>query len=274
MTQVARQALKQDDRKLYKFRSFYPHNPEYISRIFTHHELYFPSPSQLNDPFECKPFVCPPPLSTLAERLKAKNDMRKIMRLNGTSRDDVRRLSKTALEPSRLRENAAYMTEKLPHLMESYRICSFSSIWNSLLMWSHYSDSHRGICLVFDADNDDFGSAMKIQYSDKYPSIDFLDGDPDTLLELVVLTKARVWEYENEFRLLSREPRRYSPQLPICNHFYTFPKERLLGVIFGCEISSENEKFIREIALSYAHPIRLQRAMRSKDKYSLELFDV
>jgi hypothetical protein len=33
---------------------------------------------------------------------------------------------------------------------ESYGVSCFSESWNSILMWSHYADRHKGICLGFD----------------------------------------------------------------------------------------------------------------------------
>ena len=125
---------------------------------------------------------------------------------------------------------------------------------------------------MFDADNDDFGSALQVQYSDDYPEISFFDRDADNLLKLMALTKARAWRYEHEFRLLSKEPPLHL-QLPVHQHAYTFPKERLLGIILGCEISSENENSIRELVEGYEHPLELRRARRSKDRYALELVD-
>ncbi|TOQ20434.1 hypothetical protein CGG99_24155, partial [Vibrio parahaemolyticus] len=39
---------------LYKYRAFDPDNTKYIEPIFKNSEIYFPFPSELNDPFECQ----------------------------------------------------------------------------------------------------------------------------------------------------------------------------------------------------------------------------
>jgi len=54
-----------EEKKLYKFRFIQkgttdttrpdPNKLHYIERIFSHNELYFPSPIELNDPLECRP---------------------------------------------------------------------------------------------------------------------------------------------------------------------------------------------------------------------------
>ena len=35
-------------------------------------------------------------------------------------------------------------------LLNSYRICCFSSRYDSILMWSHYADENKGICVEYD----------------------------------------------------------------------------------------------------------------------------
>jgi len=34
--------------------------------------------------------------------------------------------------------------------LEKYGVLCFSRSWNNVLMWSHYADRHKGICLGFD----------------------------------------------------------------------------------------------------------------------------
>jgi hypothetical protein len=39
-------------------------------------------------------------------------------------------------------------TEK--EVVEKYSVLCYSRSWNNVLMWSHYGDRHKGICLGFD----------------------------------------------------------------------------------------------------------------------------
>jgi len=39
----------------------------------------------------------------------------------------------------------------------------------STLMWSHYADNHRGICLEFDTTNPLFSDALEVAYRSEYP---------------------------------------------------------------------------------------------------------
>jgi hypothetical protein len=189
---------------------------------------------------------------------------------NGTPRREAKLKAQQATHPEFMEAQAAQLTGALHNQWDSYRVCSFSSIWNSLLLWSHYTDSHQGICLVFDANHGEFGLAFQVQYSDDYPTISYFDRDTDKLFRLMALTKASVWNYENEFRIISQEPW-YDPLPPVHNHVYTFPKECLIGVIMGCEISQQNENDVRGWVSGYGPPFKLWRARRARDKYSLDL---
>jgi hypothetical protein len=67
------------------------------------------------------------------------------------------------------------------------------------LMWSHYSQNHRRICLEFGARNTIFNGAQEVRYQRAYPS--FLPHDQYTHHDML-LVKSDVWSYENELRLI------------------------------------------------------------------------
>lgn len=80
------------------------------------------------------------------------------------------------------------------------------------LMWAHYADEHRGAVIEFDEESrffnrkrshtDELGSLRKVHYSKVRP---ILNGDPgDNWFQVLALTKASEWAYEQEVRLLSR----------------------------------------------------------------------
>ena len=96
------------------------------------------------------------------------------------------------------------------------KVCSFSAVSDSILMWSHYADNHRGFCLEYDVRN--LGSdhpfrrfLYPVFYSellyDLTPWAEKLV-DPSRedfnthCLILGVLHKFEGWRYENEWRLV------------------------------------------------------------------------
>ena len=58
------------EKRLYRFRSVDHERLERSSRIFTHNDLYFASPTQLNDPWESKPHIVVGDLSDPGYRAK------------------------------------------------------------------------------------------------------------------------------------------------------------------------------------------------------------
>nr|WP_315495245.1 DUF2971 domain-containing protein [uncultured Rhodoferax sp.] len=85
-------------------------------------------------------------------------------------------------------------------------IICFSEVWTNHLMWAHYGDKHRGMCLGFDVPNSHPG-LTKIQYIAKrvecpedLRSID-TPLSRDTLNTLLC-RKHDAWAYEREHRLL------------------------------------------------------------------------
>lgn len=76
-------------------------------------------------------------------------------------------------------------------------IC-LSEKWNCPVMWAHYADRHRGLCLGFDV----IGS-KGVYYSPRKLKRQLA---PDTMneevMETLLLTKFKQWEYEGERRLI------------------------------------------------------------------------
>src|ERR1035441_10393936 len=87
---------------------------------------------------------------------------------------------------------------------QHWHIYCLTPLPSSTLMWSHYADNHRGLCLEFSTNNNVFRCAQRIVYRSKYPV-----WHPHTLLletniEEALLTKSRDWRYEKEYRVVAR----------------------------------------------------------------------
>ncbi len=172
-----------------------------------------------------------------------------------------------------MEQRAEELTYELAVKSEDYRICSMAGGALELLLWSHYADSHRGISLCFDSSHDDeFGAALQVVYSDDLPSIGFFDRDPTCALVAMALTKASIWKYEQEFRMIAPDPP-IPGVLTLINDNFTFTADRLIEVILGCQIKPDDEEFIRRLVVAYPTPIKIRRAVRSKTQFALTLID-
>jgi hypothetical protein len=87
-------------------------------------------------------------------------------------------------------------------LDETDGFLSFTENWSSPVLWAHYADRHRGICLGFDLPRD---SVQKVSYKDdrirmKLGDSEVPDNLPTDLKDQLKHTKSSHWEYEQEFR--------------------------------------------------------------------------
>ena len=84
-------------------------------------------------------------------------------------------------------------------------ICSFSKDMGNLLLWAHYADSFRGICIEIEAEDTPDSKVVQVNYSPfsvyvSNESASDLDGIP----EIILRNKNEAWEYEEEVRILSK----------------------------------------------------------------------
>ena len=77
----------------------------------------------------------------------------------------------------------------------------FSEDWKDPVMWAHYGDKHRGVCLGFNLDRT---LVEKVQYEDKrlIEALKNAEGKTDLLdapmKEKLRVTKFKSWSYEQE----------------------------------------------------------------------------
>ena len=113
------------------------------------------------------------------------------------------------------------------HNRDKTWLCSLSKNYDSLLMWSYYN-CHKGICIGIDMEKADkylsriWGSTIlgyikfEVQYKDIIEKPDFFKREQD-LWTYQLSTKAKVWEHEQEVRLIIVDPSMMTP--------YYIPKE-------------------------------------------------
>ena len=139
---------------------------------------------------------------------------------------------------------------------------------NDIVMWSHYADAHRGVCLGFSTTSADspFAAAERVSYQHSRAfelSRRHLDLDMHGLLQLSVrrglLSKATQWRYEDEWRLIGPPGLR------------EYPHNALVEVVIGHRTTTENQTWLREWITSYAPHVLLRRAQISPGYFDVEL---
>lgn len=95
-----------------------------------------------------------------------------------------------------------YMRRRKDEIDQSYGVICFSDRWLDPLMWSHYGDRHRGICLGFDV-----AGARAIRYIKQLPdprSMGYTALEEMTERQRMEMgfVKSDDWKYERENRLV------------------------------------------------------------------------
>jgi hypothetical protein len=82
-------------------------------------------------------------------------------------------------------------------IAEKQGILCFSSAWHDPVIWAHYSDKHRGLCLGFELPHQDIAKVVRY-VSERLPF-----PDPPTMAdaEAMLFTKFSNWQYEQEIRV-------------------------------------------------------------------------
>lgn len=87
-------------------------------------------------------------------------------------------------------------------LAETRGMLCFSMRWDQPIMWSHYADRHRGVCLGCDIPDD---AVFEIRYSDErvpFTRALLTDPDPEEWMKRYLGTKHVAWAEERELRVI------------------------------------------------------------------------
>lgn len=148
-------------------------------------------------------------------------------------------------------------------------ILCFSRNWDNLLLWSHYGDSHKGICLGFDISEGEPGPNYdtNVLYQPNLLQIRRLeDANPD-LADRLLRTKHESWSYEQEVRMFAEisDP-------PDAKNLYWFefgPHLVLKEVIIGAQCCPTKGKAVEEAVKAYGDAVKCWWTGMRRDAFLL-----
>ncbi|MCK5168935.1 MAG: DUF2971 domain-containing protein [Bacteroidales bacterium] len=176
--------------KLYKYINF-----ESGLKILENKTLWFSKPEKLNDPYDC--------YKNLIRITPSKKGIEDYINRNYPKY----RLQEKVRKKNYFIKNQGILIDNIKQGIREREInlgiTCFSRTYLNILMWSHYSNNHTGICIgfKFDFDNTDF-FIYPVNYTDEFPNTDYFCFPENALLDWV-LTKSKAWEYEQEVRAVS-----------------------------------------------------------------------
>ena len=205
-------------------------------------KLKFTNPSKFNDPYDCN---CP------IDSNSSEEDMKNWAKLMSVSESDVKKLKEN------LEKDPNFIEKTVQETMNKIGICCFSTLYDSMLMWSHYAKYHTGVCLKFDItkDPDFFLTPCKVHYSHILPHFEYFKQKPEQIKE-IIRTKFTDWSYESEVRIIKTSSEIQKNQKLAAKDndpeiFFNFNKEALVEVIFGDKTTEEDKKEIKKQCKNY-----------------------
>jgi len=211
-------------RYLYKYR---PINKK-TAHMLRKGKLYFSTPEKLNDPLECKPVLT----TTFTETSFRKTIRADIAILhpeytNIQLEAELERQFDNLYPPSP--DKLEEFKLKYRNRIEKIGIFSLCERYNSIVMWSHYAEEHRGICLELDTELlPDGTNCLPVVYSGKRPIINLFSDREDANI-ITATTKTDDWNYEEEWRIVKVS----LPNQPDFPRPLDAPKGFIHAVIFG-----------------------------------------
>lgn len=232
-----------DDKELYKYISI-EDDPKFVENIIRDSTIKFGAPNEFNDPFEFMSVIGISSLNSTIEKLN------ELAQKAGKKYSDVAIL--------RAYDDIVKYSVKFyrDNVLSKYGILCLSGEYDSLLMWAHYSNDHKGIIAIFQFDKEHsfYNMMMKVQYK---KGITYFEIDNPKCVGKVwesISIKDPIWEYENEYRIINppSDPNTYDG-----NGIKPFPRELLKGFIFGYKTSEKVRDKIIKMVSSYNPILKL-----------------
>lgn len=257
MNDGAQRGSKERPRRLFKYRAINP----YTEAIFRDKTLRWTAPVELNDPFESRIDITygdvgPNDVAAI-ERRVLEMDPR-------LSQADAHSFAASiAADPA---SRGAHLGLGVVNQIRSHSAAlSLTEVPDDVLMWSHYADSHRGICIEFSIERcATLHQVLPVRYSSKVPRFEFFLASIEEIAFAAMLTKSDHWSYEREWRLV--EVGKSSCNVP-------FDPAALTGVIFGCNCPAEHRGRVRAWLEVWPSPVQLFQARLTKGEYGVQVAD-
>lgn len=135
---------------------------------------------------------------------------------------------------------------------EQFGLICFCNDWDNPLLWSHYADKHRGICLGFDVDRRRICEVNYVEERSEFPK-----QPSEDFANRLFSTKYAGWKYEREWRATFQFDERENG-----HYFYYYGAEPLMvlrEVIVGLNCDTTEED-VRAARATHSNTIEIIKA--------------
>lgn len=275
--------------KIYKYRALEKNisDTDNTVKLLKDNAIYFSEPKEFNDPFDSYiEFISIDTSKWLKDfQEKTKEEQEKYLERIGLSDDKIQKLKNIDIK----KPNSFYPSKSLQK-SSRLRILCFSEEADNMLLWSHYSEDHTGICIGFKVHSeydsyclhfnpDDLKipdiqkgtiSLFKVTYSEDMPNpYNIFEDRPERLIDFA-RTKSKCWEYEKEHRLIILDNM-------VAKNLIRFDPHEITDIIFGIKTEKKHKDKIRNIIDSYPNNgkwIKIHECSREKGKYKIKITQI
>ena len=219
----------------------------------------------LNDPFDCNPAIQKSSIRDLTREIRrfGFEKFRKIRMDHAKASGEYapKRLQELRKRYETPTKSAIFESPLLNDLLSVYRkndlrVSCLSEVHDSILMWSHYAEGHKGFVVKYKVLSPRGGSKtsaapIKVNYVSDRPifssidillwRLDSLQGDEvheDPLLDAFYLSKAEIWSSEEEWRLIESASNG--------GGYYYYENMVPIQIIVGINMPERNVEFLRK----------------------------
>ena len=149
---------------------------------------------------------------------------------------------------NKVRTELKSLCQTFEEMKKTTGITCLSEKYDSLLMWAHYANNHRGICVEYELleINEQLNFApVPIIYDNDRAVYSSIDDNPIEVFIKSLTSKSSEWSYEKEWRIIQDDK--------ACGNSWDYQKNGALldmitphSIILGCMVNPEFEKDMKE----------------------------
>lgn len=250
--------------------------------------LRITQPADLNDPFELLPGI--PTIddfSGVFEKIYKRNIAHiDSLTIDKSKKTELRKKQlidyKTHIRKLNNNEEGNFKSYFLENASKNINnnlgILSLTRRWDSALMWAHYTDSHKGLCIGFDSQKSFFSSFRQVNNGDKiFMPVIYSNNRIKVPIEenvsidyKVMFSKSIDWQYEEEERLLVmlRHANKTIANKPYDICLYKVPHRLIKEIIVGVNFPEDKFEKVKEFCSK--NNVDLYKCKISEIRYDME----
>jgi Protein of unknown function (DUF2971) len=177
---------------------YYDSREQYFLDMIEESYIYFNNPSEFNDPFDYHI-----PIITDATQEEYEAFLRQVSTEPKTDEEIRIRAKELCANPA---DTYEYINRLVYELLYKDGVACFSNTNNNVLLWSHYANKHRGICIEYDLEKvvEEHMYPMPVIYGD-LPKFNYItDSRRNATASNLARYKSTHWKHEEELRIISQ----------------------------------------------------------------------